>query len=515
MNRPGYRFLWMTLIVAGGFWSAAFLLGQTFPPPNTDEVFIVAHGKALMHGQGSRYALYDDVFAPSVYAMRDAFGQISETLTNAWYGVWPRRAASATAIALGMSMLALWGYRWGGQHLGQWVLIFLLLNPLVWCAACLIRPEALFLMASASVLYLVYYLPQAWPWRSVTLGVLSGSLLSIHPNALAVAPGILAAHIAKKPSYKRFLAAMSGLCAAGLAVLLIPGLSRLYLVQHSLAVQLLRPWIAQRPLTFQAFIQAMEGKIWMTQTLFLPNDLQPLWETILKLRMGATLLLWGMLAVRWGKSAGSFKQSLRPLLWGLGVSWCLMVIGIANHEVLYPLYLEPFTALIFAAVWMTPGHPVSIGWSLSKGVIALLWLSSAGLFVHLMGRSRSETPSLPSLTVALKQNQPFPQARVLAPNFFWTAWEPDHFRDVGALNYSYFYTGGSRDVRNWLQPWRPDMIVLDEATCHVLLQDQPALALLQKFLQPARVQDKGILETHLPTLGTLHIFWVEWPHGEK
>jgi len=50
------------------------------------------HGFNLLSGAGGRYSLYDDIFAPSVYSLRDAFMQTEETVFNAWVGLWMKVA---------------------------------------------------------------------------------------------------------------------------------------------------------------------------------------------------------------------------------------------------------------------------------------------------------------------------------------------------------------------------------------------------------------------------------------
>src|SRR5207244_2235278 len=78
---------------------------------------------------------------------------------------------------------------------------------------------------------------------------------------------------------------------------------------------------------------------------------------------------------------------------------------------------------------------------------------------------------------------PDPQLKIVAPNIFWYDVPHQNFRDIGALTYSRWYTGGRRDVALWLSGWKPDILVTDAAFNHFFLGPGPTLAALTQLLQ--------------------------------
>ena len=96
--------------------------------------------------------------------------------------------------------------------------------------------------------------------------------------------------------------------------------------------------------------------------------------------------------------------------------------------------------------------------------------------------------------------------KVAGPNVLWFAWDSELFRDSGAILISHWYTGGQRDLKKWLAPWRPDILILDEAAQNMVRQRD-----LQPFLQ-CPVDYLGVLDTP-GAYGRWTIYRIHWPAG--
>jgi hypothetical protein len=89
----------------------------------------------------------------------------------------------------------------------------------------------------------------------------------------------------------------------------------------------------------------------------------------------------------------------------------------------------------------------------------------------------------------------------------WYGWDKDNFRDSGGLMVSRWYTGGVLEIQEWMNPWRPDILVLDSTTAKILQRPGAANAVAPHLNCP--VDFIGVLDTQ--AYGPWEVYWIHWP----
>ena len=98
--------------------------------------------------------------------------------------------------------------------------------------------------------------------------------------------------------------------------------------------------------------------------------------------------------------------------------------------------------------------------------------------------------------------------RLAGPNVLWYGWEKEKFRDIGAIMVSRWYCQGKREVRKWIEPWKPEVIVLDNTLKRIFLLTEFSEQGLMNYLG-CRVQSRGIIETE-GAYGPWEVYRIYW-----
>lgn len=506
---------WGAGVLLAVFFVAVAVLSRRFPAITTDEVFTVSHGTSLLDGGRSRYALYDDLFALSVYSMRDAFAQILETATNAWFGLWvsllgkgfwQARLASAGAAAAALVVAFALGRSMVGARFGLGLMTILAADPALWAGACVVRPEALLLFTTLLTIFVLVRAPDR-PWKPWLAGLLSGLQFSVHPNAAAITAGFLVFEAVRPGGdrIRRLVTMALGTAFAFAGVLLSAGIPRLHLVSQGLTAQLVQPLILEWPLPLGKIMQALWGRLYLDHTVLWSEPLLEACRSSLTIRAAAGIAVaMGGLAVYRAGDAG-LRRLIRPFAAGAVAVWIASALLVQSSELLYKLNVAPFVIPIAALVlrdrlW----DRLRWGAAFRVGVVGL-WLAALGVAGSRVPSVMQRAQPIPEVMTAFHHRMPGPDARIVAPSIFWYEWPSDQFRDIGALVYSYWYSGNRQEALKGLSRWRPHILIVDDAVRRIVLKGQP----LENAV-PARVRRLEPIETGAGWMGTLDVYALEW-----
>ena len=503
------------------------ILSHRFPSVQTDEVFIGVHGYNLLSGKGNRYSLYDDIFAPSVYNYRDAFAQIEESVYNAWVGLWLKisrhywvsRCASLSAGWLAVGMFYAVGCAIRNRPLGLLLSLVLMVDPIFITASSLVRPETLLLLSSTAVIWLMVKWPPDFFLKGFWIGILSGLQVAIHPNALALLPGLWV--FAACFEERRQLATIVGTLILGagggiLLALLCTNLHMLWLAHETFVAQASRPPLFSLPRTGVGLYQLIVGKVFMTQTSF-PDDPHGQWRICLILRyVGMGLgLLGGCLTCLSPSSPDSRENTTRKALaYGLGVSFLATVVLVAQRELDYQLNLYPFLLPFIALYGVHQNRSLRLIHTVVKVLSGLAILGSFCFFLLFVNDYWHRYTPFPEVQAQLAALVPNQKLKMVAPNLFWYQWPEDRFRDLGAMSYSHWFSGGQRDISLWLGRWAPDIVVIDSPFKRIFLGPGPTGPRLAQVLK-AGVRYIGAIDTPNGSYGPFEVYEVRWPQGVK
>ena len=312
------------------FWICALYVGLTlsmargFPPVNSDEVVRAVMGQEWMHHEPARYSLYDDIFAPSVYPMRDVLpGSFSFTLYHAWLGLWTNMRPSSvmmarlSTIVAGVFALLMFygvGARLGGPRVGLWSAILAGFNPLFLTASCIARPETLLLATFTGVLWLALAFPERIGLKPFLLGALGMLQMSIHPNASVLCAGLFVFYVLRLPTRDRLSkgALFIGGALAGLLIaFLMVDAQRLWLGMHTVHSYLLRPPFIAEPWKMWNWLHETILVMWTGQTFYFDKTTAPGWPICLQL-WWVMMCLLGLIA---GMQAWKKKSTFEFQSW--------------------------------------------------------------------------------------------------------------------------------------------------------------------------------------------------------
>lgn len=221
------------------------------------------------------------------------------------------------------------------------------------------------------------------------------------------------------------------------------------------------------------------------------------------------LLGWFLLPRAWR------SQETRPSAWkslaaGGAAATVAMALLMAHQEGFYKLLFYPYVVPLAAAFLASPPERTS-------GVVRALQALAAGLclagFLFFCGAVRiygETTRPYERLALSVKALLPGPAIRVMAPAVLYFAWDPAHFRDLGALVLSHWFTGGRRDLRLWIEDWRPQALVVDEAFERAFIGPRNELASIAGYLG-CPVQYLGQVDGGPSFYGTWRVYRVDWP----
>ena len=516
ISRPWAAFAFLSAIYVLG----AGALARRFPPVNTDEVVSCVHGVNLIGGAGQRYSLYDDIFAPAVYPLRDIFSDIARTFYNAWVGLWwymtpgscwHVRLSSVCAGWAALLGLFLLGRRQEGAGGGLLMFLLLAVHPVFLAASCVARPEIV-LLAAGVPLALWGAEAGGGRYKSVLLGLGSGALAGVHPNAFPLSLGLLAAHLAGRPDWRPNGVRWLGGYIVGIVTAFITvDTSRFALsLKYYLYYRLVSPPILSFPWSPWDWIRKTSLDFVRGDTFYFNLRLVPGWEGGLRWSWAAVgfLVLWGAFQ----EIRGGRWTPRRRLLLGFLAAFAGAAALVRRSEAVYSVLFLPFLVPAAASTWRTGWHLG--GWRRTAICASALSLA-LGLFnfIAFSVRYRKTAEPIDEIERSLRVVVPDRGMKVAGPNVLWFFWDHGKFRDAGALVFSRWYTGGRRDVGSWLGNWKPDVFVVDDAFRRVFLKGSTLSALMGDALteSPAFL---GSLDTGPGAYGTWDVYRLRWKAKE-
>jgi hypothetical protein len=421
-------------------------------------------------GQGQRYALNDDIFAPEAYKWRESSLEVTRPVYDAWVGAFLlmarspllARVSSGIASVAALFLFFLIGRRLHSPGLGVFCVLATLADPFWLVGSTMVRTELPLLAASALVFFLL--LSCDGPWKEFAIGVVAGLQVGIHPNAIPVHIGIFVSYcLLKKPSstMKSFIRFALGGLAGVLLVFCCLNIERLVIAESGILAPRTYPPIASWPWNPWGWLKNTVQNLVSGQSYYLSKDLVPGWPWAVKLYWSGTLvcLLYGPQLYR---NVVSVSRALFALGTGVCVTFLGMMLLVSRQEALYALNFKP---LLVPLVALTLYHAFENTDWLSRAIRILgSGLLMASLFVF-VGSAITTPQRYKSYDILIAEIQtmlqPVSHSRVIGPMLFWYALPLHTYRDVGALEVSRYYTGGRADVTGWVSHWPPDIFVTD------------------------------------------------------
>lgn len=503
------RAIALTLALYAGL---AFFLSQRFPPVSPDEVLVTVHGYNQVRGEGQRYSLYDDLFAPDLYALRDAFVEVTRPVHDAWVGVFvalhrryeTARASSWLAGLLGITFLFLFARHLWGPKVALATAVALLATPVFWVGSVLVRPETLVLAMSALMIWALTLKPH--PWTDFGIGLVGGLAVGAHPNVIPFFGGMVLLDWMLHPGSRgvgRVLRLAAGFAAGFLLVFGMIHMERFRLSRQTFQYEFAKPPIFS---AFQPWAWIRGTWVTLTQgpTYYFDPQLVPGWTKSLVFYWVAVIMAG--LRLLWLPHTEA--RGIQALWAGLGVTLFGLVLLVSRQEVLYVLTLQPFLAPLLGRALAPASKPEKILPRLLQGFTLLASIASLVSFVLFVNRYQDLCKAPAKILNEFRQIVPDDSLRVAGPNVFWYAQKHVAFRDLGAFTISRYYTRGAWNAREWLGRWRPQVIVLDAAFRRNFLKNAEAGPLLQELLNE-KVTPLGVLETGA-AYGRLDLYRIEW-----
>lgn len=520
MNGSRRIFALAGVAVVAAYVAFTGLLARRVPPVNTDEVVRVVFGLETVHHRAPRYTLYDDVFAPSAYTLRDVIPEVSLTIYHVWLGSWARfnpdsyflaRLSSIAAGALAFAAFFALGASLGGPRVGFFSLLLAAFNPLSLLSSCLARPETLLLFSAAAILWLVRAVPDRFALKPLLLGFLSLLQMSIHPNGCLVCAGVFIVYLSAVPRAMRWQ--KGALFVAGAAGGLVAAFSlvdprRLWLGMHTAHSALLRPPIFIHPWHPWAWLQATLHVLWSAHSFYVDGNLASHWRLSVQLWWVAAVALW--MAAAGGRLSEPAVALVRP--WGLATLtvFVAMVALVKAKECLYGTNFFPFLIPVMAAGLAESGGAREARIARLVGSVAAI--ASVAVFLLFCRTSVLRTKPYEQIVRDVEANLPAGSVRIAAPSVLWFGWnDKANFRDSGAILVSHWYTG-KLDLDAWMGGWRPDVLILDDAM-QATLRVSADSRTLEPFLHRP-VDFLGFFDTGA-AYGSWAVYRVHWDGAAK
>jgi 4-amino-4-deoxy-L-arabinose transferase-like glycosyltransferase len=467
-----------------------FLLAQHFPPVSSDEVVRAVIGLHRVQGEIPRYSLYDNIFAPSAYVLRDFLPDNLISFYHLWLGFWSQFDvngfffARLSSMVTGLfSILAFYRLGWviGGNKVAICSAFLVTLNPLFFISSCIARPENFLLFTSAVTLLLIIEMPDRLRWKPLAIGTLGFLQMGIHPNAAVIMSGFFIVYIFSSPKNKRLSTGFS--LAAGsviglLLVVLYAGPEHLWLGMQTIHSYLLRPPIFSEKIQPIHWLLQNLSVIWNGQTYYLSGYKNFTWPLSFQLWLLGVGILLSISSSRW--------------MWGLLASFILTILLVKAKESLYVINFFPFIIPTAAMAFHVASFQ-SRRWVKTMG-LALIFIGNI-LFVGFAFNFIKTVKPYEQIVAEMKKIVPSEDLKLAGPSMLWFAWNKENFRDSGALLISHWYTGGKKEIHEWLIPWRPDILVLDHALIAMLNRPETEQKSLQSYF-PNKVSHMGDINIH-------------------
>jgi 4-amino-4-deoxy-L-arabinose transferase-like glycosyltransferase len=492
----------------------SFATLRVFPPVNGDEVSNTVFGYNLLHGDGMKNHLMDDVFEPTLRSISDSGTEIMRVVYNPVVGIWTLfsgvhydrvRLLSSVMNVATLVLLYLIGARLGGPRLGWTSGILAALQPLFFTVGLLIRPESMVLAAASAILWLELRLDRHWQWKPIVLGLLSGLAVGIHQNIVVFFCGLAFFRFvsdSKTGRMKNMILLSAGFAAGALLVLLCVDLKKLFLTPLAFHMQFYRAPLLTFPWHPVDWFATSWTSLVHGATYYFHASVGPWWQIAhVTSLIGVALGLAGV-AVGSGKTDDYFFTA-RPWAAGLIGGFLALPVLIKRQEVLYFSVLFPFLVPL-----------VALGlekWKRRRRAIAwFVWIAALGAFgmTHVFYHAYAALAMPQSKIIAtLKAQLNDRNLKVLGPATLWFGWDPLHFRDEGAVYFSYLFTGRIA-MKRWLGVWKPDVLIADEGWSRTFSRPRPNAPLLSQEIG-VPVEFIGTLNTGL-SMGLLDVYRIHW-----
>lgn len=479
----------LLILICSMYTALALSLSHGFPPVNSDEVVRSVMGQHRIHGEPVRYSLYDDIFARPVYLLRDVIPDVSLATYHAWLGAWSAinpssymssRLSSVMAGILAILIFYLLGTHLGGHSVGLWSALLVGFNPLFLTASCLARPETLLLATSTTVLWLTFKIPERIALKYFWIGALAMLQISIHPNAVVIAIGLMV-FILSGVGREKILSTgllfvfggMTGLITASLLV----DAQRLWLGMQTVHAYLLRPPILSWPWRPLNWLFQTLRVMWNGETFYFNDALAPGWPLCLRswwIAMGLLSMLAGL-----GSDYSHRRPNIRRWLMACtGILISSMAL-VKAKECLYAINFFPFFIPVAA---MGLAKPKKNPQRICAFFGCVLAGTSLFLFLNFCRIYSNHIKPYEQIVRELKAMIPSGSLKVAGPSVLWFDWKKEDFRDSGALLVSHWYMGGTPDLTTWFGGWQPDILILDEAMQNIMRHSESSSNDLKPYL---------------------------------
>jgi len=490
---------------------------------------VAVNSDNLISGHGIRYSLNDDVYAPEGARWKDLSNHIARPLYDAWVSLFikflPRSFwfARLSSVATGLISLVLFfvlGRRLKGEAFGLLLTGLALLHPNLWIASCVIN-EQIALCLSGLLLLCIYATQEIrGGWWHFGIGALSAIPCLVHQNAIILFSALFAFHWALHGNRLRWIHLLllaSGFLAGLIFCLLPVDVGRFYLFQKSFYWQLATPPILSGSLNPWTYLSNI-GRLFSSPSTFYFSGYEHFrggWIASVQWGWAAyaavTAAGLGTLLIR-DPSSGESRLA-RGLLAGGLISIVATGLLIKRQEALYTLIFLPFfiplAGLSIYELWRIPRFRARLGLA-SGSVMVGISMFCFGRFVSAYVRE-----SIPNDEIARRVKILIgPDThRIMAPNVLWFDFDRENFRDVSALVTSRYFTGGEFHPKEWLAPWRPDVLVVDAGVANVLKKYGSPLEALRNALG-IPVKFVGVVETN-GAYGNWGVFRLTWEKEVK
>ncbi len=503
------------LVVCSVYVLLALSIAHRFPPVNTDEVVRAVMGYHRIHGEPPRYSLYDDIFARPVYAMRDVLPDISLTIYHVWLGVWTSLKPSSymssrlSSVASGTLVLLMFyklGARLGGTRMAVWSALLAGFNPLFLIASSLARPETLLLLTSTVLLWLTLDFPERLELKPFLIGGLGMLQMGVHPNASIICVGLFAFYLLNTRAHNRLAKGLlfaAGALAGLLTVLLLADARRLWLGLHTMHSYLLRPPILSWPWKPLEWLRQIAHVMWTGQSFYFDRTLAAGWPLSLQAWWLAMAMLVAIAGIRARRGAGVLELR-RWMIAGL-VTLVSSLVLVKAKECLYGTNFFPFLIPIAASAPARPNVPFG---RVLKNLSCALAGFSLLLFFNFYRIYITRVKPYDQIVDELQAMLPNRHLKVAGPNVLWFGWDKENFRDSGALLLSHWYMGGQRDFQSWLQPWQPDILILDQPLINIFKRPVSEKRNLMPYINRP-VDFLGVLDTQ-GAYGQWEVYQIHW-----
>jgi thiamine transporter ThiT len=412
------------------------------------------------------------------------------------------------------------GCRIEGPVTGSVAAALLVFNPIFLISSAIVRPEMLLLLLMGLVFWFIYGTRDTFPWKFYLIGLCSGLAMGIHHNSAPVLLGLLAFQFRIKPGLfrlKPMCSVAAGFLSGMICLLLSFDLFKLYAIQkyffnefYSLPL-LSFPW---HPLAWLYDL----GRSFVTGITYYFQTDRPLWQTAIHFWIaGVVLGLAGLFTALMDRHADHDRRALKQaLLSGFIITFIAMAAMLRKKEVLYASALFPFivpgTALFLASLVQVGKKRNTFQKLIGAGACCVILASFLCFLAFVINYTKLYMPYTTMVREVQSKIDHAEEKRVLAPAIFWFGWKSLLFRDLGACFKSHWYTGGGRDLKSWLEPWRPDIIVVDTSLWrHIFLDRKPSSMTMSEALGEP-VDYVATVDTGL-TSGPLEIYLIHWDHA--